>query len=454
MQTNRKLRMQLRLQGGIFIALLLLVVGLLAWLSTRYVVEADWTAAGRHTLSEASSQVLDELQGPLRITSFSRAELSPELRQRSRELVARYQRHRGDIELIFVDPDQRPQQVREWGVQAEGELVLEYMGQRENLRTLGEQALTNAIMRLLRDDERKVYFITGHGERRFDRQANHDLSQWAEQLQQRGFDFQQLNLSSTPEIPADASALVLASPQLPLHPGEVALLVDYLEGGGNLLWLSEPERPEGLAPLKEALDLHFVPGTLIDPTGQRLGIDNPAIVLVPEYPAHPVSQGLEALTLFPIAHAIQQYSDSAWQSFPLLNTLPNSWAETGPLDGEVRFDDTEDTPGPLTIGLLLERSIEGTDGIQAQQRVAVLGDGDFLSNSFLGNGANQELGDRLLNWLSHDDRFIAIAPRTAPDTRLDLERNHIMLIGFGFLVALPLLLLASGLTIWWRRRRR
>jgi ABC-type uncharacterized transport system involved in gliding motility auxiliary subunit len=245
-----------------------------------------------------------------------------------------------------------------------------------------------------------------------------------------------------------------------LLPGEVALLQAYVERGGNLLWFSEPGEQQGLAPLADALGLAFLPGTLVDPTGQMLGISNPAIIVVGEYPRHPVTEELATLTLFPEAHAIESRGANGWESTALLRSLPRSWSETGPLEGTIEFDENSDIAGPLTIGMLLTRELdggeqEGGNGAPARtQRIAVLGDGDFLANSYLGNGANQELGDRLLNWLSHDDSFITIAPRTAPDTRLELTPNLSLLIGFGFLLVIPGLLLGSGITIWLRRRKR
>ncbi len=89
-----------------------------------------------------------------------------------------------------------------------------------------------------------------------------------------------------------------------------------------------------------------------------------------------------------------------------------------------------------------------------EQRVVVIGDGDFLSNTYLGNAGNLDLGLNLITWLSHDDAFIDIRARGAPDTALVMGRTTTAVIGLGFLVGLPLLLLAAGLVIWLRRRRR
>ena len=84
----------------------------------------------------------------------------------------------------------------------------------------------------------------------------------------------------------------------------------------------------------------------------------------------------------------------------------------------------------------------------------MIGDGDFLSNSFLGNGGNLELGMNLVNWLGSDDAYINVPVRTAPDQSLTLSRTAQIGIVFGFLVVLPVGLFASGIVIWWRRRKR
>jgi ABC-type uncharacterized transport system involved in gliding motility auxiliary subunit len=84
----------------------------------------------------------------------------------------------------------------------------------------------------------------------------------------------------------------------------------------------------------------------------------------------------------------------------------------------------------------------------------VLGDGDFLSNTYLGNGGNLDLGLNLVLWLGHDDAFLDIRVHSAPDTTLVMNRTSIAVIGIGFLIGVPSVLLLSGITVWWRRRRR
>jgi ABC-type uncharacterized transport system involved in gliding motility auxiliary subunit len=92
--------------------------------------------------------------------------------------------------------------------------------------------------------------------------------------------------------------------------------------------------------------------------------------------------------------------------------------------------------------------------ITREQRIVVIGDGDFLSNAYLGNGGNLALGLNIIQWLTHDDAFIAIQPKTAPDQTLVLDRNAQIAISLGFLLVLPMALLIAGLAIWLRRRKR
>ncbi len=128
-----------------------------------------------------------------------------------------------------------------------------------------------------------------------------------------------------------------------------------------------------------------------------------------------------------------------------------SWSETGSLVGdEVSFHQADgDTAGPLTIGLSLTRKLPNRE-----QRVVVIGDSDFLANGYLGNGGNQELAMNVFNWLSQDDDLISIITKRAPDTQLNLNTFTAGAIALSFLVVLPVGLLVTGYTLWFRRRRR
>lgn len=456
MKLRIEVRTRARLSSMLTGALIVLLAVLLAWLSTRHYVEADWTAAGRHSLSDASRKVLEQLDGPLEITAYAREQ--QELRDLVQRFVDRYRRARPDIRLLFVNPDAVPDEVRNLGVNVNGELVLHYGDRVEHVRALSEEEFTNALQRLLRSRERWLAFIEGHGERSVLGQANHDFGHLAQQLRQRGFRLQPINLAETRTIPDNTAVLVLAGSRMPFLPGELQLLLDYLERGGGLLWLADPGQPTGLEPLAAALGIELLPGTIIDLAGQLLGINDPTIALVTAslYGDHAALSGFAYNTIYPAAGAVAAGQADGWRLQPLLTTGSHTWLETGPLSGEVGHDEGTDLQGPLTLGVALEREVEtqpnGTKR-EGPQRVAVIADGDFLSNTYIGNTGNLELGLRLFNWLSFEDDMIAIPARTAGDTQLELDNLVLGASGIFFLLVLPLALLLTGLSIWWRRSR-
>jgi ABC-type uncharacterized transport system involved in gliding motility auxiliary subunit len=436
-----------RFEGLLFHLLLALAVGLAGWLCNRYQWSWDWSDNARNSLTQTSQQLLSKLEKPLVITSFTPDRR--ELRQPTREVVERYQRYRPDIQLKFVDPAQHPALTRELGIRVTGEMRLEYGGRSENLQQIDEQSLSNAIQRLVRQGQKWIVSLQGHGERRFDGQANHDLEGFGTELTRKGFRVQSLDLASTPQLPDNTGFLVIAGPRRPFLPREVQLLLDYLRGGGNLLWLTEPGERHGLELLAREIGLRILPGTVVDANGAELGLEDPAIALVPRYPAHPATDHFELITLFPQAAALEpDGTEGDWKATPLLQTLARSWNETGPIRGNVGRDAEQgEKAGPLTIGIAFSRPRD-----QGEQRLLVIGDGDFLTNAFLGNGGNLDLGLNLVRWLTGDDRLIDIQAKTSRDLSLSLPPLAGAIIGLGFLFALPLGLAAGGALVWWRRR--
>ena len=86
MEINKRQRRRLRVQDGIFVLLLVLIVGLLGWLGQRYSLQFDLTASGRNSLSQASRDLLDQMPGEVSIDAYARElEFSPTRRQINHE---------------------------------------------------------------------------------------------------------------------------------------------------------------------------------------------------------------------------------------------------------------------------------------------------------------------------------------------------------------------------------
>lgn len=451
---NKKTRTEFRFQNIVFIILFLGIIGILAWLSQRYNVDADWTATGRNTLNEATVKLLSRMDGPVNITAFARKSQLVTTRQTIQEFIDRYRKHKEDIRITFINPDTAPDITRQMGITVDGELVVEYAGRKEHVQTLKEEVLTNTLQRLMRSGEQHVVFIGGHGERKPDGRANFDLGRFSQHLADKGIKTSAIILNETPAIPDDTAVLVIAGPQVELLPGEVRLIEDYIKNGGNLLWLHDPGKLFGLEPVARQLGVKFVDGVVVDPTTQLLGIGDPSFAVINRYNDHPMVRDFTFMSIFPQAAAIEYQPQEGAEASEFLQTVARSWAETGPIQGTISYDVDKEQLGPLTIGLALTREHKTGEDKTHQQRIVVLGDGDFLSNAYLGNQGNQDLGYNIFNWLSHDDNFIAIPAAVAPDKELTMSTSMGITIALIFLIILPLVLLACGIFIWLKRRKQ
>jgi len=454
MKINTKTRIQLKIQSGLFVVLFVTFIGILAWLSTQYKFSIDLTANQSNSLTAASLRLLSNINMPVKITAF----ISPinEQKEIFDKLFKRYAEQQPFIEYQSINPDLAPELLREFNIQRDGEVVIEVNGRSENVLQVSESIITNTIARLLRQGDSWVVFLQGHGERNPFGDANHDFQLFASRLSQKGFHIENLNLIATTSIPDNTDVLIIADAAADLLVGEIKIINQFVTQGGNLLWLTEPGENIQLESLAEILEIEFLPGIIVDPSTQLLGLDRVDFALAADYPHHAITTAIDSITLYPKAQGIDFLGEqSDWQAESLILTHERTWNETGEMAGQItQGDNPGEQAGPLTIGLSLTRSLQKEDGELFTQRVVVTGDADFLSNQYLGNGSNLPLGLNMLNWLSHDDNLIAISPRKAIDSQLELTPTLQLTIAAFFLFLLPALLLGSGIRIWLVRRKR
>ncbi|MGB9151013.1 MAG: DUF4350 domain-containing protein [Burkholderiales bacterium] len=426
-------------------ALLFALVALAVGYSHSLYLQYDISLNARQSLAPASVNLLRDMKGPVHVTAFVPKSEDVKVKKIIGNFFALYQRSKPDLSLRYVDPAADPTAASEAGIRTNAEISIEYEKRRENLTTLNEPEVTNALQRLVRNVPRQILFITGHGERSLTGKANHDLGDFGAQLYRRGFSATPLNLAVAQAVPDNAALLVITHPQVEWLAGETKKLTDYIAAGGNILLLLDAEPSRGLQPIVEALGLVLAEGKVIDPAAAEMNADI-NWSLASAYGAHPATNNFNLQTVFPFARPIAVEGHDDWKSTPLIEVAPRGWVKTGSAEGHV-FDDKRDIKGPITIGMALDRTMNGRG-----QRVVVIGGASFLANAYVGNGGNIDLGLNVVNWLAQEDKRISVQPRATIDSQLSLSRSAQLLMVFGFLIGAPLLCLAVGARVWWKRR--
>ena len=443
-----RVRIERSLADGIFVSLMLVILLLSGWLTAHHDHYWDWSLQHRNTLTAESIKVLEQLDAPLHITVF--AERSHALVKPIEQVLTLYRRELPALSVEYLDPQRFPEQARQSDVSLVGQVVVDYQGRRDVLSELNERTLTAAIQRVSQEGAVWLMTLEGHGERRLDSALGTDLGRFAQLLSERGFRLQSIDLSKVQAVPVNTSLLLLTTPAIDLFPGEIQPLVDYLDRGGNLLWLMDPESVGGLDPVADRLGIERLPGTIVDANVRDLGIDTPTVALVGDYPAHRLTGGFGSPTLYPGAAALARRAAPGWSLETTLETREHSWNETGRLEGNIDRDGViGEQAGPLAVALALSRP--HPQGGDTPQRVLVVGDGDFVSNAHLGNVGNQDMGLRMVRWVAGQDALVSIPERPVGDRELRLDNDRRVAISIGALGVIPGLLLITGLLIRVRR---
>jgi len=428
---------------------------MLAWISNHYNVQYDLTENKRHSLSANSIELLNLLDKEVIVHAYTTDDIT---QKAVSEIISRYQQVKSDFKLRLLNPDLDITQAQADGIVMDKPFafVVYYNNRMEHIGSLSEHAISNALLRLNRRDNQQVVFLSGHGERNIKGKTNRAYAKLAKQLSDKGFNLQTQNLLEKP-LSSSTKLLVIAAPDKEYLAGELQQINKFISNGGNLLWLTDPGQSDGLGKLATSLGLQLQDGVIVDNNTDlrnTLNIASPAIIPVTEYYPHAITNALKYNSLFPLTRGISPLSNDAninnWQSTVLFNSFGQSWTETSGLTEEMTYDSNSgDVAGPITIAVALNRQLNN-----ASQRVVVVGDSDFLSDTYIGAGANLDIGLNIFNWLIGDDDFISVEMKASPDTKLELNDTQLMIIAFGFFLILPLLLLAIGFRIWYVRKNR
>lgn len=447
----RKLFNSHSLRNLMFVLLLLGSAIGLNHLAGLHPVQRDITFNSSNSLEPDSVKILGQMPGAINITVYATMKdvRLGDIRKIIGNFVSLYQRYKPDIDLKFIDPEKEPEKTRAANIQLNGEMVIEYGRRSEHLTQINEQTFTSTLLRLAHTIDQTVMYLDGHGERKLDGHANHDLGLlFGAKLKQNGFRINSLNLSIAQDVPSNTRVLVITQPQVDLMPGEVDKLLRYVDRGGNLLWLIDAGPLHGLEKLAEKINLQLPGGIVIDPAATDMNA--PATwSLGTSYLPHPVTSQFNLITAFPGARPLAWDEGTNWRA--LLEVASRGWVShtaISSLDSRPAFDKQRDTKGPVVIVAALQRNIH-----DLEQRIVVVGSGAFLSNSFAGNGGNVDLGVNMINWLARDEQLITLQPRPTKDSSIVLSKTELTVISAGFLIGLPLLLCGAGGYIWWRRRR-
>lgn len=438
---------QVRYGSNTFVLVLVAVaiVGVVNYLAANHSQRWDWTAGRSFSLSQQTVEVLRRIERPVSVTGFF-VQGDPR-RQEAEDLLKEYSSSSPNISAEMVDPDVEPSEARRLGIQQSGTIVFQSGDNRQDVLVASERDFTSALLKITSGEQKKVYFLTGHGERDMENPDSEGYGQVRSALEEDNFLVEGLSLMTDPKVPADAAVVILASPLKPLLPEEREALRAYLGGGGGVMVLSDPGQTANVEELLAPWQVQLGTGVAIDPKMALLG--DAATPVVDTYGNSPIMQGLD-VTVFPYAVPVTPPMETITGTVftQLLLTSDASWSETDP--SVAQFDDGQDTRGPLSLGVAVEVIAE--DGAGRGTRLVIIGDSDFAADGAIQMASNRDFFVNSVNWLAESEEMITIRPKEMADRSMVLTQTQLNLAFISAVIVLPLAVIVAGGSVWWSRR--
>ncbi len=439
------------------------ILGMLGFLSTRYHHRFDWSEQKVHSLTDQTEKLLAGLDQDVEVVAF----FPPLDVSAVRELLDRYAYASERFQVTYADPNERPDLLARAGLSREelGQGVLHVVlgGESVQVREVTEEKVTNALVKLSRTGEKRVYFLEGHNERSVAGEAaaqQDGFGRASEALRNENYQVDKLLLAAIGDVPDDADVVVVAGATRPLLGPEQAALQRYLERGGALLVMIDPRANTDLGDLVRTWGVDLGDDIVVDRSLALFGRATSPFAQSYD-PDHEITKDMRETALFHVVRSVRNGEGASFTE--LVHTGDASWAErdldTFFAEGVAEFDDG-DLEGPVSVAVAGTVSFGGADAADegdaeagsVDARVAVFGDVDFASNELIEAYRNSDLFVNSVNWLMGDVEAISIRPTLSRASRFQLSTEQFMRIRTLSLFVLPEVLAVIGVFVWWSRR--
>jgi len=445
---------------------------LVAFIGQRHPVRLDLTESKRYSISDQSQKIVQSLEDDILIKAFYQ-EADPN-RDRTRDLLETYRYHSKKVDYQFIDPDREPSLAKHYQIRNYGTLVLEGFSKTQSITTADEESITNAILKLAQEQQKVVYFLTGHGEREINNFDKDGYSTAKSDIEKENFQVKTLNLLVDPRVPEDAALVVAANPQKPLLATELDALRQYLDRNGSIMFLLEPFADGGLLDFLKTYGIIIQSDIVVDTMSRVFGASD-LVPVVTEYGFHKITDGFNIACFLPTTRSVfpAEESPEAVDLTELASTSDYSWADTDFRFGQSeppKFEQGKDKQGPITVAVVAaitpnsqdkdnesnqkpDSKSSDSEHSPGQAQLAVFGDSDFASNSYFSLQGNSDFFLNAINFLAQEENLIGIErpqPKSAPLTLSRFQGKLLFWIG---LLLMPMVVLVSGLGVFSMRRK-
>ena len=448
---------------------------------------ADTTATNQFSLANRTKDLLDNLDRPINVIAYYPDEI-PNIDMLTRRgkvdtMLSEFSNRSGNFSYQFIDPQKEADLARSQGItsyetlsiSAVGTDIIDLVQPTDGAYSRLEQDLYTALLVATETEQKKVYFLAGHGERDINRAEDDGYQQIRDGLEVDNYAVEPLLWSPQDEdvrIPDDAALLVIAGPTGELPPAHADTLNFYMAGkepdgtprreGARLIFLAEPDTHDSFRAFLALWGVVVTDSYIRDPEGSqpnaprtlRVGIYNPQAP--PEIVA-PRGQQLQ-VSFMPGAAALEPVIEESGTRVPVPIAATTSSARL--INDIERTDPIDSDPQGIYFPALYLDIAAPVGASAPTQRppdneiaeMAVFGDSDFITNRNVQRGSSAALFLNSANYLMGDFSLVSIRDREFVYREWNLDANEFNFVRFSTWLLLPGLMGIMAVMVWWVRR--
>ncbi len=361
----------------------------------------------------------------------------------------------------------------------------------------GEGQITSAIDYVTSDSNPVIYTLTGHNETALS-------STFTDAVSKMNITVQDLDFMQNDSVPDDAQAVIINAPTSDLSSDDLKKLEDYFNKGGNVIAVTNYEATGDMTNYKALLSYFGITlndGVVLDSDSSRY-YQYPSYLL-PNVESDDITSGItNGYIMSPFSQEITYDSSNSQVAYtPLLQTSESAYVHSS-VSSESDMEQTDsDQLAARIVGLKAVKTISSSDGSAADNTVtssstangvsgtssssesvssssaaesvssssssdsstdtitstAVVYTSPYIFNdnaNQMVSGSNLSLFSGSISAVTSDTTTISIPSKSMDNTTITMATRTAVLLTILFVILIPVVLLAFGITIWVIRRKK
>ena len=486
-ESNREIFLGAGALIGIVVFLGLIIA--VQYIFIQHPVRWDITRTGKHTLTSQSKHVLKSFKqknAPIEAIAFYAAsDLSR--KEPAQDLLDQYRDVYPNFTYKFVDPDKQFALAKQNEIDTYPTTIIKSGNRKERIHDISEESVTNALLKLLRSETKKVYFLKGHGELSPESSKEMGMSLAKEQIIKQNYQVSEIVLLQASAVPDDATMLIIAGATADPMDQELEMIRSYLKKGGKLLVTLKPFDAPKLREFLKEYGFETTDDLVVDPMSKVLGGGN-LIPVITRYADFPITKNFKIASFFPEAESVYvaKKPNPNVDAKELALTGPFCWTITQEQlkSGQLNFDPKKGKKGEIPLMAVStytytpgkgtheskefnqkkdavkmaaavkakEKTKEKKESKPAKARIVVFGSSKFAANQLFRIQGNGDLFMNTVSWLAEEENLISIRPKASKAEPIVLSVRQLVMIFLGTVVFIPLVWFVAGGFVFFYRR--